>query len=37
MHLCFADASVHFVSESIDHAVYRALGSRSGGEVPGKF
>lgn len=36
-HLCFADASVRFVSESVDHAVYRALGSRSGGEVPGKF
>lgn len=36
-HLCFADASIHFVSESIDRAVYRALGSRNGGEVPGKF
>jgi hypothetical protein len=36
-YLCFADASVHFVSESVDQAVYRALGSRHGGEVPGKF
>jgi prepilin-type processing-associated H-X9-DG protein len=28
----FFDSSVHFVSESIDLLVWRALGSRAGGE-----
>lgn len=30
---CFADGSVHFVSESIDRDTYRALSTRAGGEV----
>jgi prepilin-type N-terminal cleavage/methylation domain-containing protein len=34
---CFADASVRHISESIDHPLYRALGSRHGGEVIGEF
>lgn len=29
----FADGSVHFISESIDHATYRALATRAEGEV----
>jgi len=29
----FADGSVHFVIEGIEHQVYRALGTRNGGEV----
>lgn len=29
----FGDGSVHFISESVDSKTWRALGSRSGGEV----
>ncbi len=29
----FVDGSVHFVNEGIEHQVYRAFGSRNGGEV----
>jgi hypothetical protein len=28
-----ADASVHFVTESIDHDAYRALATRAGGDL----
>lgn len=31
------DGSVHFVSQTIERSVYRALGSRDGGEVVGDF
>lgn len=34
---CFADGSVRFLGDSVDHKVYRALGSRNGGEVAGRF
>jgi type II secretory pathway pseudopilin PulG len=30
---CLADGAVQFVSESIDHTLYRALSTRKGGEV----
>jgi hypothetical protein len=30
---CMADSSVHFVSESIDYTLYRALSTKDGGEV----
>jgi prepilin-type processing-associated H-X9-DG protein len=33
----FADASVRFIGESVEHSLYRALGSRAGGEVIGRF
>ncbi len=32
-----ADGSVRFISENIDLGVYRALGTRGGGEVVGEF
>jgi hypothetical protein len=35
MSLC--DGSTQFISESIDINVWRALGSRDGGEVVGKY
>ena len=31
----FADASVHFISQSIDRKVWRALGPRDGDETTG--
>ena len=31
------DGSVRFISENIDLGVYRALGTRGGGEVVGEF
>jgi hypothetical protein len=34
---CYVDGSVHFVSENIDLAIWRALGSRDGGEVTDAF
>ena len=30
---CLADGSVHFVSETIDRTLYRALSTKDGGEV----
>jgi prepilin-type N-terminal cleavage/methylation domain-containing protein len=33
----FADASVHFVSQSIDHRTYQLLGCRKDGMVPGDY
>ncbi|MEZ6131873.1 MAG: DUF1559 domain-containing protein [Planctomycetaceae bacterium] len=36
-HVQLGDASVRFVSENIDLGVWRALGSRNGGEVVGEF
>lgn len=32
-HFCFVDGSVRFVSERIDYLLYRALSTKSGGEV----
>jgi prepilin-type processing-associated H-X9-DG protein len=37
VNVAFVDGSVHFVSETVDVQTWRALGSRSGGEVPGPF
>jgi prepilin-type N-terminal cleavage/methylation domain-containing protein len=34
---CLADGSVRFISEHINFAIYRALGSRNGNEVVGDF
>ncbi len=34
---CLVDASVRFISESVDPDLYRALGSRDGGEVVGSY
>ena len=31
-HFAIADASVRFVSDSIDYALYRAMSTRNGGE-----
>lgn len=31
------DGSVRFVSESVDPATWRALGTKNGGEIPGEF
>jgi prepilin-type processing-associated H-X9-DG protein len=33
----YGDGSVHFIQNSIDLATWRALGTRSGGEVIGNF
>jgi prepilin-type N-terminal cleavage/methylation domain-containing protein len=33
VHFAMADASVQFLNESIDHATYRALSTKDGGEV----
>jgi prepilin-type N-terminal cleavage/methylation domain-containing protein/prepilin-type processing-associated H-X9-DG protein len=30
---CLADGSVHFVSDSIDHRLYRSLSTKNGGEI----
>jgi len=34
---CFADGSVHFLSESIDPRTYNLLGCRRDGKVPGDY
>lgn len=34
---CFADGSVHFVTETINRTTYEALGTRAGGEVVSGF
>ena len=33
----FADGSVHFVSENIDHLTYQKLGGRADGQLTGRF
>jgi prepilin-type processing-associated H-X9-DG protein len=33
VNLLFLDGSVHFVKETINRTTWRALGTRSGGEV----
>lgn len=37
VNLVFCDGSVHFVSNNVDLATWRSLGSRNGGEVPGNY
>ena len=37
VHSALCDGSVRFVSESVDLATWRALGSRAGGEIPGDY
>jgi hypothetical protein len=37
VHTGLADGSVKFVSENIDYVLWRALATRSGGEVIGEF
>jgi prepilin-type processing-associated H-X9-DG protein len=32
-HFAYADASVHFISENIDHILYMAMSTRAEGEV----
>lgn len=34
---CLGDGSTRFISENIDSTVYRALGTRAGGEVVGEY
>jgi len=34
---CFADSSIHFISESIDMITYRALSTRDQGELIGNY
>jgi len=33
----FADGSVHFLSQAIDHRTYQLLGCRNDGQVPGNY
>jgi prepilin-type N-terminal cleavage/methylation domain-containing protein/prepilin-type processing-associated H-X9-DG protein len=37
VNVCFGDASVHFIFNSLDLAVWRALGTRRGGEAVSGF
>lgn len=37
VHTCMADGSVRFVSENIDLATWRGMGTRAGAEVLGEF
>lgn len=37
VNLGLADGSVQFLGDSVDPVVFRALGSRNGGEVPGSY
>ncbi len=34
VNVCFADGSVHFISNSIDFATWQALGTRAAGDIP---
>ncbi len=37
VNVAFCDGSVHFISNNVDLAAWRALGSRNGGEVVGNY
>lgn len=37
VHALFADGHIGFINQSLDVSVWRALGSRNGGEVTGEF
>jgi prepilin-type processing-associated H-X9-DG protein len=37
VNVCMADGSVRFVRDTINFAVWQALGSRAGGETLGDF
>ncbi|MBY0527645.1 MAG: DUF1559 domain-containing protein, partial [Gemmataceae bacterium] len=36
VNMAMVDGSVRFVPDTIDATIYKALGSRNGGEVPGE-
>ena len=37
INVAMGDASVRFVAETVNLGVWRAVGSRDGGEIPGDF